>query len=69
MIDIASFIPQELKDMAKLFPEKAPLYVVGGFVRDAIEYNKASLLKAQFLPMKHITELMEHGDLISQNNI
>ena len=43
MIDIASFIPQELKDMAKLFPEKAPLYVVGGFVRDAIEYNKASL--------------------------
>ena len=42
MIDIASFIPEELKEMAKLFPEKAPLYVVGGFVRDAIEYNKAS---------------------------
>ena len=42
MIDIASFIPEELKQIAKLFPEKAPLYVVGGFVRDAIEYNKAS---------------------------
>ena len=42
MIDLASFIPEELKRMAKLFPEKAPLYVVGGFVRDAIEFNKAS---------------------------
>lgn len=42
MIDIASFIPEELKEMAKLFPEKAPLYVVGGFIRDAIEFNKPS---------------------------
>ncbi len=42
MIDIASFIPEELKELAQLFPKQAPLYVVGGFVRDAIEYNKAS---------------------------
>ncbi len=42
MIDIASFIPDELKEIAKLFPEQAPLYVVGGFVRDAIQYNIAS---------------------------
>ncbi len=42
MIDIASFIPEELKEIAKLFPEQAPLYVVGGFVRDAIQYNTAS---------------------------
>ena len=42
MIDLASFIPDELRELANLFPEQAPLYVVGGFVRDAIEYNKAS---------------------------
>lgn len=42
MIDIASFIPKELYEMAKLFPQQAPLYVVGGFVRDVILYGKAS---------------------------
>lgn len=42
MIDLAQFVPEELKQIAKLFPEKAPLYIVGGFVRDAIEFNKAS---------------------------
>jgi len=42
MVDIASFIPKELIEMAKLFPEQAPLYVVGGFVRDAILYENAS---------------------------
>ncbi len=42
MIDIASFIPKELYEMAKLFPQQAPLYVVGGFVRDAILYGKAA---------------------------
>ncbi|MCR4875514.1 MAG: CCA tRNA nucleotidyltransferase [Clostridia bacterium] len=42
MIDIAKLIPNELIEMAKLFPKQAPLYIVGGFVRDAIEYNTAS---------------------------
>ena len=46
MIDIAKLIPNELIEMAKLFPKQAPLYIVGGFVRDAIEYNTAIAIQS-----------------------
>lgn len=40
MTNIIEFLDEELYELAKIFGEKTPLYLVGGFVRDAIEFNK-----------------------------
>lgn len=40
MTNIVEFIDSELYELANIFGDKTPLYIVGGFVRDSIEFNK-----------------------------
>lgn len=60
MTNIKDFIPSELYDLAKIFASKTPLYIVGGFIRDSIEYNTApqDIDLSSSLTPQEITELL-----------
>lgn len=60
MNDIKQIVPIDLLNLASLFPKTNPLYIVGGFVRDFIAFNKKSgdIDIASNLPPEKVREIL-----------